>query len=59
MVAMLNHQRNGDGDWDDWRQGECVLPALVSCVSFVCEHSLLRSRSGGAGAGVKVRLHHR
>jgi hypothetical protein len=30
MVAMLNHLKNGDGDWDDWRQGECVLPALVS-----------------------------
>jgi hypothetical protein len=30
MVAMQNHFKNGDGDWDDWRQGECVLPALVS-----------------------------
>ncbi len=29
MVGMLNHLKNGDGDWDDWRQGECVLPALV------------------------------
>jgi len=32
MVGMLNHFKNGEGgagDWDDWRQGECVLPALL------------------------------
>jgi len=29
MGAMDNGMETQGGDWDDWRQGECLLPALV------------------------------
>ena len=30
MGAMDNGmETQAGGDWDDWRQGECLLPALV------------------------------
>jgi len=29
MGAMDNGMESQAGDWDDWRQGECLLPALV------------------------------
>jgi len=29
MGAMENHTESNSMEWDDWRQGECLLPALV------------------------------
>lgn len=29
MVEKMSNGGEGDGDWADWRQGECVLPALL------------------------------